>query len=178
MIIIYDYDNVNIRCENTFKALQEANALIGTAEAKRNYDSQSIFEQRHNSFQRSSTYNPQHPFHPNFHGDPFNHRRHQNFYQRSNRRRIYVNGIDISHLFHNNYFPNNCNKGGFFSNQFGDDDSSSSLNRQYGDNGNDGQKSIYVQKVTVSLEELYSGVRNKEFQFNDGFFRPYRYVYV
>ncbi len=93
-----------------------------------------------------------------------------------NRRRFYVNGIDISHLFNN--FSNNHhgaggNNGGFFSNPFDD----KAMNRQYEESSSSStQRSIFVQKVTVSLEELYSGVRSREFQFNDGFFRPYRYV--
>lgn len=85
-------------------------------------------------------------------------------YQYPQRRRFYVNGVDISHLFN----VNNGNRS-FYPNPFENPNNDVNINA-------DGNipKSIFVQRVTVPLEELYSGVNNKQFQFKDNFLQAYR----
>lgn len=86
------------------------------------------------------------------------------------RRRFYVNGIDVSHLFNMN---NDSGGGSFFPNPFFDTSRSENGVNTHSSNEKS-PKSVFVQKVTVSLEDLYSGVNNKEFQVKDGPFQTYR----
>ena len=95
----------------------------------------------------------------------------QRYRQFPQRRRFYVNGIDISHLF------NNANRGSplgsFFQNMNGVNTHDSDVDNPKS-NENPQPKSIFIQKVTVPLEELYGGVQTKEFQFKDTLFQSYR----
>mmetsp|Transcript_11233 Transcript_11233/g.12472 ORF Transcript_11233/g.12472 Transcript_11233/m.12472 type:complete len:319 (-) Transcript_11233:58-1014(-) len=82
------------------------------------------------------------------------------------RKRFYVNGIDVSHLFNqnnNNFFPNP------FTQQSSNDQSS---NNEVNSDINV-PKSIFVEKVTVSLEDLYNGILRKEFKLSDGLWQRY-----
>jgi len=168
-----------IRCENKFKAVQEANSLIGTSEARRQYEQQNqatkIFNRNSNNRNNmgnenifNSWFDEQHagaatdnPYYTSNGGN-----RGHSRYQFPQRRRFYVNGIDISHLFNPHQsqgFSTSRTSNPFHQNPTTMNNEDDSM-----------PKSIFVQKVTVSLEELYSGVNRKEFQCNDDIFQRYR----
>lgn len=167
-----------VRCENKFKAIQDANSLIGTSESRKTYDNS---RQLHDNLQNSMSSSYSDPFKSNAYNpyknqNPFAQgaRRYRQFPQR---RRFYVNGIDISHLFNNANSYSDSRRGSplgaFFQNM-----NSFNTNENDVDNTNSYSsqqpKSIFIQKVTVSLEELYGGVQTKEFQFRDNFLQTYR----
>lgn len=169
---VHQSEEDRITCENAFKAVQEANSLIGTSDARRQYDYESkvenhLFQQNNMGYNFDSRMNNG-MYQQNSYSSSSSR---GNRYQFTPRRRFYVNGVDISHLF--NFNNGNNDAGAFFPNPF--DLSSAGRGSDVDiDADNNVPKSIFVQKVTVSLEDLYSGVRNKEFQFKDNFFQAYR----
>mmetsp|Transcript_8069 Transcript_8069/g.15195 ORF Transcript_8069/g.15195 Transcript_8069/m.15195 type:complete len:428 (-) Transcript_8069:56-1339(-) len=153
-------------CENLFKRIQEANSLIGTEQDRKKYDSMTYFQRqqaRNHQTPRfyegstAATYNDFHsPFSPQF-------------YPRTMRRRaFYVNGVDISHLFS----PGGKNPGmyPFSRNPFNegsmqDQKQQSVIPNLY--------RSIFMEKVTISLEDLYSGVARHKFEIKDTLIQRY-----
>lgn len=181
--------NVNNRCENTFKAVQEANSLIGTSEARKQYDQQSQYtnlfqnsnsNSNHRNTNRSSNLGDENPFNRwfNEHGatdyTPGGAGRRSHRYQFPQRRRFYVNGIDISHLFNPQQAAGNNNNNNFFSTNSMFQNRHPSNPTTMNDDDITMPKSIFVQRVTVSLEELYCGVSRKEFQCKDDILQRYR----
>jgi len=143
------------RCEDAFKSIQHAYSLIGDEESRRQYDSTSSLLNRPNPF-TGFTGGPGGPSQNPFAGSPFD--AYQAGAGRYGARRpaFYVNRVDISHLFEprRTGFPNFPGQ----SNLVNPDD----------------PKSIFVEKVTVPLEELYSGLDRKELFVSDGVLSRYK----
>ncbi len=177
------------RCERTFKRIQEANSLIGDSDERRKYDSMSIFKRQYGSGMRSSSsgggfaYDEQQAMAEEafrqffgkggaggdpFGGSPFARR---GFGGRMPQRRaFYVNGIDISHLFdpmtrmQRNSFGNHP----FAPSNRSSRDATADLDAA-------SPRSVFVETVTVPLEDLYNGVKRKvEFQLSDNILQRYR----
>ena len=72
----------------------------------------------------------------------------QESFRRMNQRRFYVNGVDVSHLFR---------KGPV----------------SYGTSSSDMPGSKYIEKVTIPLQDLYSGVARKQFVLHDNWIKRY-----
>jgi hypothetical protein len=179
-IYIYVY-----RCENEFKVIQEANSLIGTSDARKKYDNSITFR---NYFQPTSQNNNHNTNNRYYQNNPYS--RHQQRSHQYNRRRFYVNGVDVSHFFNpssssgsgnNSMGSSSSSSSSFFQNPFfnvphhntnSDNDNDASTTQQY--NHDNMPKSIFVQKVSLSLEELYNGVSSKEFAYRETFLQPYR----
>lgn len=151
------------RCEEAFKQIQRANELIGDEEARRRYDQMAAFGGRaHPSFGASSAPGPSRD--DIFPRDYF--RGGQYYYgarRRHRRAAFYVNGVDISDLFRS-FPPANMP---FFNNP----SSAASSSWQGADNMS---QSIYVEKVTIPLEDLYAGVDSKILHVHDSVWRRYR----
>ena len=160
------------RCEQAFKQIQEANSLIGNEEDRRKHDSMSALRHRYgsqmssqqSSYASSQQASAEEAFQRFFQqGDPFNSRfapgsAYGNQYRRSRRRSFYVNGVDISNLFDQNSGVNPFASG-------------TSAATQPDPNA---PRSIFIERVTVPLEELYSGVARKEFQLDNNLIQRYR----
>ena len=156
------------QCEEAFKKVQRANELIGDEDSRRRYDRQSAFGGTFGGSAAAAagagssgspfggSYNP-------YQGDPFG-AYSSSYYHRRPRRRtaIYVNGVDISHLFQSGGFPINFP---FFGNP-------SSMGSA-GQADEDMPKSTYVEKITIPLEELYWGVDNKFLRLQDNILKRF-----
>jgi DnaJ-class molecular chaperone len=144
--------------ENMFKRIQEANSLIGTPEDRRKYDSSAALQARYGHGMGTQQSMAEEAFRQYFQQqarDPFG--RAGNPYGRT-RRAFYVNGIDVSHLF--NGGMNGMNP---FANE--SRETSTSINNE--------QKSIYEETVTIPLEDLYNGVKRKEFELKETIVKRY-----
>ena len=153
------------RCEETFKKVQGAYELVGDEESRRRYDRASAFGGTFGASTAGSS-SPYGSYNPH-QGDPFGSYYSSYFGSRSGggggrrpQRRIYVNGVDVSHFF----------SGGFPMNVpfFGNPSMSSS-----GQADEDMPKSTYVEKVTIPLEELYWGVDSKFLRVRDSVWKRY-----
>jgi len=143
------------RCEDAFKKVQHANSLIGTTEVRKKYNSQQAL--RPNLFNNDNTFQW-------FQQQQQQQQRQQSRYdERRSTTPFFVNGVDISHLFqqrplfssfHNHHYPP----------------------RQYSNQNLVGPKSIFVNHVSIPLEQLFSGTNNKPYEFvvNDGVLPRYR----
>lgn len=167
-------DKEREQCEKKFKQIQEANSLIGLAEDRRRFDSQRHFGGAYGhggsgmgsgagSGARGSGMASQQDAEDIFRryfqqsgGNPF-----ERQFRRPSRRSFYVNGIDISRLFDQGR-SNGMNPfaGGRTAAEFDDE--------------KDAPRSIYMETITVPLDELYNGVRRKEFQLSDSFIQKYK----
>ena len=156
------------RCEEAFKKVQGAYDLVGDEESRRRYDRASAFG---GTFAASSaaagagSSSPYGSYNPH-QGDPFGSYYSSYFGSRSGggrrpQRRIYVNGVDVSHFFSPGGFPMNVP---FFGNP------SMSSAGQADENM---PKSTYVEKVVVPLEELYWGVESKFLRVHDNLLKQY-----
>lgn len=141
------------RNEQLFKDVQEANSLIGTMDARQKYDNDVLFRQYHSSSSFSS--NPSSYY---YNHDVF--QRTTPSSQNNRRRRntsFYVNGIDLSHLFSTSTTTSTMNH-----------PSQDTTMPQYN------PKSIFVQKIQIPLEELYSGVSRKPLYLQNTLWTRYR----
>jgi len=159
------------RCEEAFKKVQRANELVGDEESRRRYDRASAFGGTFGASAAAAgagSSSPYGSYNPH-QGDPFGSYYSSYFGSRSGgggvggrrpQRRIYVNGVDVSHFF----------AGGFPMNVpfFGNPSMSSS-----GQADEDMPKSTYVEKVTIPLEELYWGVDSKFLRVHDNLWEQY-----
>lgn len=133
------------RCEELFKELQTANNHIGDAISRKKYDNMAA-----SPFTRGT--NNGNPFTNNMSTQDFYRAFRQHQQQQSSRGRtpFYVNGVDISQLFSSSPFG----KPEFW--------------------GSDPLKSVYVQKVQVPLQDLYTGRSNVELVLRDNLWKRYR----
>ena len=145
------------QCEEAFKKVQRANELIGDEESRRRYDLQSSGGAfGGGTFGASASAASGSPYGSY---DPFG--AYSSYYRRPRRRTaIYVNGVDVSHLF----------AGGFPVNVpfFGNPSMGSS-----GQADEDMPKSTYVEKVTVPLQELYWGADSKLLRVRDNIWKRF-----
>lgn len=161
-------------CEDMFKRIQQANSLIGTTQDRKKYDSLSFFQQRQRSESgpfSSSSNDDSHLFHgPKPHPYYYNYPYTQQFQPRKMRRRaFYVNGIDVSHFFDPlASFGSRGSWNPLSSDAFYHDamQSQSPLANTY--------RSIFIEKITVPLEDLYNGIQRQKFQLKDTIVQRYR----
>lgn len=165
------------QCEQKFKQIQEANSLIGMAEDRTKYDSKAQLQQRYGDQSRSygtgagshahaQQAMAQETFRQFFQqaGDPFGRKGYGpgHTYRRP-RRAFYVNGIDVSNLF---------------------DPSRNSMNafangsKEAATDFENAPRSIFVETITVPLEDLYNGSRRKEFKLHNSIFQRYKAAFA
>mmetsp|Transcript_13257 Transcript_13257/g.28123 ORF Transcript_13257/g.28123 Transcript_13257/m.28123 type:complete len:517 (-) Transcript_13257:907-2457(-) len=167
------------RCEEAFKTVQRANELIGDEAARNRYDSGGrTYPPFGDAAGRGSGYyGGSTPSAEDIYGSFFGGRRGYygasssspygggNYYYssggaaRRRRRAFYVNGIDVSDFFRSP--PINVP---FFSGHPAAADFT----------GEDVPKSIFVEKVIIPLQDLYSGVDSKILQVHDSIWNRYR----
>lgn len=172
--------------EQKFKEIQEAYSRIGTKEARHVYHTN--FSNSSTTSATSTTRSASHPYYPYGNGDEYGYR-----YTRP-KMAFYVNGVDVSHFFHSpsssSFFsssPLQATLDEFFrhsnisratrtnndttrqSNHYTNNDSTTAQEST--------SKSIYIQKVRIPLQELYSGVSHKPFVLKDNVWKRYQAAY-
>lgn len=163
------------RCENAFKSVQEAYSIIGDKESRRQYDSSALYPSMSSQYQGDTTYGSRRSTSSTTSREDLDEYLHRYFNSRSNpysnnyprrRRSFYVNGIDVSHLFN----PNGSGSGKFNHGR----DSSYFPNQDMEQLDEHYPKSIFVEKVTVPLQELYSGISRRELVLRNGLLQRYK----
>jgi DnaJ-class molecular chaperone len=145
-------------CEQQFKHIQEAYSMIGTEQERKKFDSMSYFQRRQQEYNRRENNYPHTEF-----------RRGRSMAM--GKRAFYVNGVDISHLFDH---VTSRTTG------FGSDIHTFPYNpyhdeaMQYQPFLSNSYRSIFVQKITVPLADLYTGIKRQKFQLKDTIVQRYR----
>jgi len=90
--------------------------------------------------------------------------------QRGSGRAFYVNGVNVSHLFN----PNKFNGMNPFQNQQSSATQDNNNANAHANAHANAPRSIFLHKVTIPLQELYSGTKRKEFTLSTNLFQRYK----